>query len=431
MVNDTIMRQTVQLLKQVFEFKVPTDALLSKFFRENRKLGSQNRSLIAETVYTILRNYFKLIKVINPQHSYLLIGYTWLKLMGISRDAVRELKSVNLGEIDKLAVLDMETIEFPDWLIARLSLSYTTEEIKALSKAMSCQAPLTLRVNTLKSSVREILNKLEQVGFKVKPAFAKKEMPIDADKRFSAALTPYSPYGIKLMNKESLMNNELFLQGLVEVQDEASQLAGMLLDPQRGEMVVDFCAGSGGKTLLFGMLMRNTGRIYAFDTNDRRLGNFTPRLARSGLSNVYAQVISNENDIKIKRLAGKIDRVFVDAPCLGFGTLRRNPDLKFRYNEQSLAEIVPKQSSILQAASRLVKPGGRLVYATCSLLLDENQSVINQFLVQNSEYEIVPIPEVINLPNLKLKDMHFLELNPVQHDTDGFFACVLRKKLTN
>ena len=217
------------------------------------------------------------------------------------------------------------------------------------------------------------------------------------------------------------------MQGLIEVQDEASQLAGLLLEPKRGDMVVDFCAGSGGKTLLFGMLMKNSGRIYAFDVNERRLGNLTPRLARSGLSNVYPQLITSENDSKLKRLAEKMDRVFVDAPCLGLGTLRRNPDLKFRQNEQGLAEINVKQLDILTAASRLVKPGGVLVYATCSILRAENQDVVENFLSEHAEFEIVEVKQVLKNLDLVLKDQRYLELNPVTHDTDGFFACIMQK----
>ncbi len=409
MVTDNAVRLTSQLLKQVFEFKIPTDALLSKFFRDNRKLGMKDRGFIAETTYTILRNYYKLTKVVNPQNTFLLIGYTLIKLMGVPRHEIRELKTINLGEVDKLPELDLEFTELPGWLIEKLSNIYSIEEIKLLSQAMTKQAPLTLRVNSLKANVKEVISNLEQIGIKAKP-------------------TNYSPYGIKLPNKASLMNNELFLNGVIEVQDEASQLAGMLLDPKRGEMVADFCAGSGGKTLLFGMLMKNSGRIYAFDINERRLGNFSPRLARSGLSNVYAQVIANENDSKIKRLSGKMDRVFVDAPCLGLGTLRRNPDLKFRYNLESLQEITPKQLSILTAASKMLKPGGRLVYATCSILPDENQAIISEFLAQNNDFELVEINQVIKIEGLVLKDQRYLELNPKDHDTDGFFACVLHKK---
>ena len=407
-VNDSMVRSCARLLAQVFEFEHPADALLSKFFRENRKLGMKDRNVIAETVYTILRHYIKLTKVVAVKNSFTLIGYTWVKLLGVGRHEIRELRTINLGELDKLPELDMEVIELPEWVIQQLSLSMSITEIADLAKAMTKQAPLTLRVNTIKASRNDVLAAFAEQGVKVKP-------------------TLLSPYGVKLNDKTALIKNEIFLQGQIEVQDEASQLAGLLLDPKRGEMVVDFCAGSGGKTLLFGMLMKNTGRVYAFDVNERRLGNLTPRLARSGLSNVYPQLIASENDLKVKRLAEKMDKVFVDAPCLGLGTLRRNPDLKFRQTETGLLEINVKQVEILVAASRLVKPGGVLVYATCSILRAENQEVVERFLDTQQEFKIIEVNQVLKSINLELKDQRYLELNPLTHDTDGFFACVMQR----
>lgn len=409
-VNDSMVRACAKLLAQVLEFEHPADALLSKFFRENRKLGLKDRNVIAETTYTILRHYIKLTKVVAAKNSFTLIGYTWVKLLGVGRHEIRELRTINLGELDKLPELDMNVVELPEWVIQRLSANLTPDEITELAKAMTKQAPLTLRVNTIKTSRNDVLAAFSEQGIKVKP-------------------TVFSPYGVKLNDRAALIKNELFLQGLIEVQDEASQLAGLLLEPKRGDMVVDFCAGSGGKTLLFGMLMKNSGRIYAFDVNERRLGNLTPRLARSGLSNVYPQLITSENDSKIKRLAEKMDRVFVDAPCLGLGTLRRNPDLKFRQNEQGLAEINVKQLDILTAASRLVKPGGVLVYATCSILRAENQDVVENFLSEHAEFEIIEVKQVLKNLDLVLKDQRYLELSPVTHDTDGFFACIMKKSI--
>ncbi len=174
--------------------------------------------------------------------------------------------------------------------------------------------------------------------------------------------------------KPALNQLPLFINGGVEVQDEGSQLLCHLVAPKRGEMVVDFCAGAGGKTLALGAAMRSTGRLYAFDVSEKRLANLKPRLARSGLSNVHPVLIDSERDAKIKRLAGKIDRVLVDAPCSGLGTLRRNPDLKWRQSPESVLELTAKQAAILDSAARLVKGGGRVVYATCSVLEAENEA---------------------------------------------------------
>lgn len=172
----------------------------------------------------------------------------------------------------------------------------------------------------------------------------------------------------------------LFKDGGVEVQDEGSQLLAQIVGAKRGEMVVDFCAGAGGKTLALGCAMRNTGRLYAFDVSDKRLAKMKPRLARSGLSNVHPIQIAHERDARIKRLAGKADRVLIDSPCSGLGTLRRNPDLKWRQTPETITEMAEKQHAILESAARLVKVGGRLVYATCSLLEDENDRIVGDFL---------------------------------------------------
>ena len=217
------------------------------------------------------------------------------------------------------------------------------------------------------------------------------------------------------------------------MQDEGSQLLALLLDAKRGEMVVDFCAGAGGKTLAIGAAMRNTGRLYAFDTSAHRLDALKPRLARSKLSNVHPAAIAHERDERIKRLAGKIDRVIVDAPCSGLGTLRRNPDLKWRQSPQSVQEMTAKQAAILQSAARLLKPGGRLVYATCSLLPQENEEIALAFTEANREFS--PLPAVEVLSNLKIDGAaglcsggegggDFLRLWPHRHATDGFFAAL-------
>jgi 16S rRNA (cytosine967-C5)-methyltransferase len=204
-----------------------------------------------------------------------------------------------------------------------------------------------------------------------------------------AQATPYSPWGIRLKGKPSLAKVPAFVQGEVEVQDEGSQLLALLLDAKRGEMVVDFCAGAGGKTLAIGASMRNSGRLYAFDTSGHRLDALKPRLARSGLSNVHPVAIAHERDERIKRLAGKIDRVLVDAPCSGLGTLRRSPDLKWRQTPATVAAQAELQLAILHSAARLLKPGGRLVYATCSLLLEENEQIAEAFSAAHPEFALL------------------------------------------
>jgi 16S rRNA (cytosine967-C5)-methyltransferase len=191
-------------------------------------------------------------------------------------------------------------------------------------------------------------------------------------------------------------------------------------------MVVDFCAGAGGKTLALGAMMRNTGRLYAFDVAAHRLDALKPRLARSGLSNVYPAAIAHERDDRVKRLAGKIDRVLVDAPCSGLGTLRRNPDLKWRQSPQAVEEMAVRQAAILASAARLLKPGGRLVYATCSLLRAENEDIVADFASKNKEFRVLPAAEILARQNIakpgELVAGDYLRLWPYRHATDGFFA---------
>lgn len=239
--------------------------------------------------------------------------------------------------------------------------------------------------------------------------------------------TPYSPIGLRMPLRLNISKHVLFTEGKIEVQDEGSQLLAHLVAPKRGMMIADFCAGAGGKTLAIGALMRNTGRLYAFDISEKRLFNLGKRLKRSGLSNLNAQVISSENDPKLKRLNGKFDRVLVDAPCTGLGTLRRNPDLKWRQTPEDLAQLNIKQASILARAAKLTKAGGRLIYATCSLLSDENEQIAERFLSTHPDFTLVPAAEIMRQQQIEIDTGKYLKLLPHLHNTDGFFAAVFEK----
>ena len=242
--------------------------------------------------------------------------------------------------------------------------------------------------------------------------------------------TPFSPWGLRIDGKPALSQLDAFARGAIEVQDEGSQLLALLLDAKRGEMVVDFCAGAGGKTLAIGAAMRSTGRLYAFDVSAHRLESLKPRLARSKLSNVHPAAIAHERDERVKRLSGKIDRVLVDAPCSGLGTLRRNPDLKWRQSPKAVQELTEKQTSILASAARMVKPGGRLVYATCSVLPEENEAIAQAFSAAHPNFVPLSVAEtltelkVLNAASLCTTDGMYLRLWPHLHATDGFFAAV-------
>ncbi|OYZ38729.1 MAG: rRNA methyltransferase, partial [Polynucleobacter sp. 16-46-70] len=308
----------------------------------------------------------------------------------------------------------------PEWLWDAFGKYPGEESREALAKSLMHPALLDLRANTMKTSREQLLEQMNALGG-----------------RYQAIPTPYAPDGVRIMGKPALQNTVGFKAGMFEVQDEGSQLLAYLLAPKRGEMVVDFCAGAGGKTLAIGALMRSTGRLYALDTSERRLANLKPRQARSGLSNVHPVWIDTENDTKIKRLAGKIDRVLVDAPCSGMGTLRRNPDLKWRQTPEGVLELNQKQMNILSSASRLLKPGGRLVYATCSLLPQENQMIAEDFLAKHPDFEVIPAAEVLKplFPKDKIPlgcspDNPWWQLWPHIHGTDGFFGAVFQRKTT-
>jgi 16S rRNA (cytosine967-C5)-methyltransferase len=284
----------------------------------------------------------------------------------------------------------------------------SAEELLALARGLNQPAPLDLRVNSLKATREEVL-----------ACFAAEGIEAEACR--------YAPLGIRLKGRPSISRHPLYVEGKIEVQDEGSQLLGYLLAPKRGEMVVDFCAGAGGKTLLLGAMMRSTGRLYAFDVAEKRLVKLKPRVARSGLSNVHPACISGENDTKVKRLAGKIDRVLVDAPCSGLGTLRRNPDLKWRQTPESVAELTRKQADILAGAARLVKAGGRLVYATCSILPEENEAVIDAFLASHADFQRMSAVDLLASQGIAIDIGTDLRLLPHTHGTDGFFAVALER----
>lgn len=405
----------IAAVRIVLPLEYPADAILRRFFKENPALGAHDRSFIAESVFGLLRHRFFLESFIPRATPRALILAYLVKFAGAN---LRELASLT-SESEKKWLAEIKAIhsnscslsvqaEFPEWLVEKLQRFMPDEHILDLGLSLQKSAPLDLRVNTLLAKRDEVLEIMKNDGF-------------------DAEATPFSPCGIRVMGKPAINRHPLFLSGKIEVQDEGSQLLGYLLAPKRGEMVVDFCAGAGGKSLLLGALMNSKGRLYAFDVSEKRLENLKPRFKRSGLSNLHAQRIAHENDSKVKRLAGKIDRVLVDAPCSGLGTLRRNPDLKWRQSPQSIEELKTKQAAILSAATSLLKPGGRLIYATCSFLPEENQTVIAEFLAQHAEFTLLNCSELLAQQKIPLDTGEFLQIFPAQHQTDGFFAAALRR----
>ncbi|MCW5632811.1 MAG: RsmB/NOP family class I SAM-dependent RNA methyltransferase [Rubrivivax sp.] len=412
-----------ELLRAVLKLDQPADAVLSAFFRRHRALGARERHTLAETTYTLLRQRLLFQHLAQSGSGALerrLAMLAWQGTPQFLRGAIGPREQAWLDEvtkIDRTALPEKLRHNLPDWLAAALRESLgqaCAGEFWPLVEALGQPASLDLRVNVLKCKRDEARAALAEAGI-------------------SAAPTPYSPWGLRVEGKPALNKAAPFLDGRVEVQDEGSQLLALLTDARRGEMVVDFCAGAGGKTLALGASMRNTGRLYAFDTSGHRLAELKPRLARSGLANVHPAQIAHERDERVKRLAGKIDRVLVDAPCSGLGTLRRNPDLKWRQSPKAVAELQGRQRAILAGAARLLKPGGRLVYATCSLLAAENEEVVQGFDAEMArDFEPLAAAELLRQAQVPKADElvagPWLRLWPHRHGTDGFFAAAWRRR---
>jgi 16S rRNA (cytosine967-C5)-methyltransferase len=410
-----ILGNTEEVLREILRFTAPADVTLSRYFKDHPRLGGRERGAIAEGVYAVLRNKSFFTDFAGsgnaPMRRLTVLGLAEAvgaeSLGGLTEEETEFLARIK--EIDRKLLSPLLRTNLPQWLHDKLVAQFGEQETMELAAVLNTPAPLDLRVNSIKATRDDVAAKLA-------------EAPIIAEPM------PYAPLGLRVQKKPALQNLPLFKEGAIEVQDEGSQVLAQLVGARRGEMVVDFCAGAGGKTLALGAIMRNSGRLYAFDVSEKRLAKLKPRMARSGLSNVHPVVIAHERDAKVKRLAGKIDRVLVDAPCSGLGTLRRNPDVKWRQQPESIAEMQEKQQSILDGAARLVKSGGRLVYATCSLLNEENDVVVEQFLATHDDFQLVPMSDVLAEQRIPLEMDKYLKLLPHKHNTDGFFAAVLERK---
>ena len=415
-----LLEACADLVRLCLQFDHPADAVVSRYFREHRSLGPRERATLAETAFAVLRKKLLFEQLARSgsgakERKLAILGFAGPRdfLNGALNDTERAwLDACN--RIQPSDLLAPHRHNLPEWMAQALQ-AQLGDDFWALAENLQQPAPLDLRVNTFQAKRSEVQKELAQAGIACEP-------------------TPFSPWGLRLQGKPALQKTEAFTRGAIEVQDEGSQLLALLVDAHRGEMVVDFCAGAGGKTLALGASMRSTGRLYAFDVSAHRLEALKPRLARSGLSNVHPAAIAHERDERIKRLAGKIDRVLVDAPCSGLGTLRRNPDLKWRQTEKAVAELTAKQTAILDSAARLVKSGGRLVYATCSVLPQENEQIAQAFSQAHPDF--VPLNAAQMLEQLKVEGAaglcteggDYLRLWPHRHATDGFFAAAWVRK---
>lgn len=422
------LNQAVEILGSILiETRSPADHLIDQYFRNHRQMGSKDRAFAAETVYGCLRRMGELEALMAPclsgelsdqERARWLVATYLLKHSGWSGRALTEagfkdsdalvtrVRSVKTEELPFSARINM-----PDWLAEKLVRQYGEIEAVQLSEALNRAAQVGIRVNTLRTNRDELAAKLSEEGNPCEPM-------------------AYSPIGLQRDKRGPLFNTAAFRDGLFELQDEGSQLLALMTEAGPKQKVVDFCAGAGGKTLVLAAMMQNTGALYALDVSPGRLERMKPRLGRAGAYNAQSFVIRDERDPMLKKWQGGMDVALIDAPCSGTGTLRRNPDIKWRPID--LAMLTKLQAGILESAASLVKPGGRLVYATCSLLEEENGAITTAFLATHPEFRVVPAAEILERQGAKVPDEMpadgSLTLLTHRHGTDCFYALALERK---
>ncbi|WP_428485356.1 RsmB/NOP family class I SAM-dependent RNA methyltransferase [Rhodopila sp.] len=404
----------------------PADAIANDFFRARRYIGSGDRRAVADRVWNVLRARRRLgwwigDAVQTPRllvaTSLLLEGWTLsgvrgaysggqFAASGLHRPENNVLERIAGHSLDHPAMPEAIRLEVPDWLLPRLTARFGTA-LTAEMAALAKPAPLDLRVNALKGDRAQAQAALAAEGWVAHP-------------------TEISPWGLRIDGRRPITTGPAFMSGLIEIQDEGSQLVAVMVGATPGMRVVDWCAGAGGKTLALAGMMENRGQIVACDVSSPRLDGAVRRLRRAGVHNVERHLLES-GDKWLKRRAGSFDRVLVDAPCTGTGTWRRNPDARLRLVERDLSELVSKQAGILDTAQSLVRKGGRLVYATCSLLEEENEAQVSGFLSRHPDFVVVPLWRAWSLVNPAPSGGDFLFLTPARHGTDGFFAAVLER----
>jgi 16S rRNA (cytosine967-C5)-methyltransferase len=413
----------------------PADDIAADYFRRRRYIGAKDRVQVAAYVYAVLRHRAVLdwwiARASKDEIASDARSRAIAALLLIDKWPPEEIAaSFDGGRFRPAALSPAETrlaralagrslthpempravaCDLPDWLEPHLVAVYGRRLVDEMA-ALNAPAPLDLRVNALKADRETARRAL-------------------AAEQIHAEPTPWSPLGLRLKHRAPLAATEAFKDGLVEVQDEGSQVAALLADVRPGMRVVDFCAGAGGKTLALAAQMKNRGKLVACDVAAWRLERAGTRLRRAGISNVERRPLSSERDLWVKHHTKSFDRVFVDAPCLGIGSWRRNPDGKWRATPDDLAELVPRQHDILASAARLVKPGGRVVYATCSLLREENEAQAEAFLAAHPDFSLYPAAQAWaeTIGGQSPGGEEYLRLTPSRHGTDGFFVAIVQR----
>ncbi|NTW49898.1 MAG: class I SAM-dependent methyltransferase [Chlorobiales bacterium] len=441
-----LLSHTLEVYGMLEEQNRPADAVLSAYLRARKYLGSHDRRFISETIFGLLRQELTLKTLAKEALSesgmteravpLVSLYFFILKSKSVPQkpliEALEELTPLEADELKMLAAYFeahgsfsgdhsaaslSQRYAFPEWMTQMLLCDYGQEELEKLYAALNEPAAVTLRANTLVMSRDELQKRLGDEGVPTTPGML-------------------SPDALICKGRPRVMQTQSFKEGLCEIQDEGSQLISILLNAKPKAKVLDACAGGGGKTLHIATLMHNKGDVYAYDANEKRFGNITIRIRRSGLQNIRLLDSPKKLEKFKQEFAGKIDALLLDAPCTGSGTVRRNPDLKRRLTQESLERIQQEQQTIINEYAPLLKPGGTMVYATCSFFKQENEDIVTRFLSEHLDFKLVPIPEALeqmkvgfDLSGLKarFKDKTYMKLTPHCDNTDGFFAAVLTR----
>jgi 16S rRNA (cytosine967-C5)-methyltransferase len=436
------IQAAIELLEAIHKGTSPADRASAAYFRNRRYIGGQDRRAVLDHVYAVLRRRAELgwridrargdVKFPEIERARMIArlalieGWSADHISGAFDGGKYRPAPLNLAErrlakgLEGQPLVDPDSpiwvkLEFPPWCEPRLKRAFGGKLEKEMRAALD-EAATDIRANTLKTTRDAAIKALKYAEIEAKQ-------------------TPLSPWGLRVEGRPPLAGLEIFKNGIIEVQDEGSQLVALMVDARPGERVVDFCAGAGGKTLAIAATMQNKGKIVATDVLKGRIERSATRIRRAGANNVERRDLSSERDQWVKRHQGGFDRVLIDAPCSGAGTWRRNPDAKWRLTPADLDSLVELQRRILDSASRLVKPGGRLVYATCSLFQEENADQVDGFLKAHPDFVLVPGRKAWTDAMAHLGgdaaypgDGDTLVLTPARHGTDGFFVAVMEKK---
>lgn len=411
------------LLAEIDRSPAPADRTVNRFFRDRPKLGSRDHTLIAETVYDVLRNRRH---VERAAHEALddtgAEALAWAGLLRTGQWKPGELPG-NVAALERLHIalqrplpepVEPAAVAFrwsiPEWLAEELVDALGPARADRVGASLRGRAPLTIRSNALRISRADLAARLEAAGIPSEP-------------------TRFGPDGLVLLKRLNFLADPAFREGLYEVQDEGSQLIARLVEARPGQKIIDACAGSGGKTLALAASMNNRGMLYAFDNSEKRIDPLKLRARRAGVHNVRRGVVDGYSDVRIERLRDEAHAVLIDAPCSGLGVIRRHPDAADRVDRTMLDRLMATQRGLLHAWSRAVRPGGRLVYATCSLLRDENERMVEEFVATHRHFELLNARELLAAQGIDLPTTDpWMRLYPDAHNTDGFFAAALVRK---